>query len=67
MSDPSMINNMASLATSMSAGNVQSQIGVTILKENLDNEKMMGEALVNMMKPAPSPDLAVGQNVDMFA
>jgi Putative motility protein len=62
-----MINNMASLATSMSAGSVQSQLGITILKENLDNEKMVGEALVNMIKATPSPDLAVGQNVDMFA
>jgi hypothetical protein len=67
MSGPSMINNIASIASGMKAEDIQSQLGVAILKQTLDAQKMEMEALVQMMAPTQSPDPAVGQTVNVSA
>ena len=67
MSDPSMVNNMASIATNMSALNIQSQLGTAILKKTLDSQKIMADGLIKMIQATPSPDPAIGRNMDLFA
>jgi hypothetical protein len=65
MSDVSMINNLAAMSVGMGKENVGTQLGVAILKQIMDSQKMEMEALVNMIQQGPSPDAAVGQTVDV--
>ena len=67
MSDPSMINNLARVATGMKSENITSEIGMAILKKTLDAQKIEMDGILKMMTPVRSPDSAVGQNVDSFA
>jgi len=64
--DVSMLSALAGLATNMVNEQVQSQLGVAILKQTLDQEKQQGAALVNMIQATPRP-AASNHLVDLYA
>lgn len=63
-----MENSLASLATGMQGGRVQQQIGVAVLKQTLDNQEMLAQALIQMMNTGPTPTIdGTGQIVNIGA
>ena len=67
MSDSSMVNNMASMATSVTGMRVQSQLSTAILKQTMDTQKIVAEGIIKMIQATPSPDPAIGRSMDLFA
>ena len=67
VSSPSMTDQLARLGTSQASGNVQSQIATAVAKQIQDTEKLQGEMIVKLIQNGPSPDPAVGRNLDRSA
>ena len=61
----SYINSIATLATDAKASQMGSELSTAILKQIMDQQKMMMEALTEMISQTPSPDSNVGQNIDL--
>jgi hypothetical protein len=59
------ISSIASLATQMKAENVQLQLSVAVLKKFEDMQKVMGEALVEMIQATPAASGDLGQMIDI--
>jgi hypothetical protein len=58
-------NVLAVTATQMKGQEAMAGITAAVLKEVMDQQKMMGEAIVNMIQQMPSPDPSIGQTVDI--
>ena len=59
-----MSDGLADMATSMQAGNLGLQLSTTIMKNVMDNQKQVGEALVKMINATPSLD-GTGSRIDI--
>ncbi len=59
-----MSDGLANLAANMKANNLGLQFSTAILKNVMDNQKQMGEALVKMIASTPSLDGA-GTRIDI--
>ena len=57
---------MASSASSMQSSKLGLQFATTVMKEVMDNQKMMGEAIVQMINATPSLE-GTGRIVDVRA
>lgn len=62
--DVGMINNMAGMALNMSAEDVQLELSVAVMKQIKEMQDMQMEMISKLMESMPSPDPAVGQNID---
>jgi hypothetical protein len=63
-----MANSLASLATGMQGGRVQQQLGMTVLKQALDNQEMLAQALIQMVSSGPTLTMdGTGQIVNIGA
>jgi hypothetical protein len=62
----SLDSSMASFATESKNRAVMNEISVAIMKQNLDQQKAMGQALVEMIKQTPMPD-GTGQILNIGA
>jgi hypothetical protein len=67
VSGASYINSIASLSVSMKAENSQTQLSVAVLKQFLDMQEMMGEALVEMMELSQATNVDTGTMLDVKA
>ena len=54
--------DIAGLSTAMSTARVQDDIGVAVLRKNLDTIETAGNGLQKMMEASVNPNL--GQNID---
>lgn len=52
----SLDSSLASFATGSKNRAVMNEISVAIMKQNLDQQKALGQALVEMIKQTPMPD-----------
>jgi len=51
---PAMQNSMAVMASDMKTSEVSSQMSIAILKQMIDNQKMVGDAITQMINATPS-------------
>ena len=63
------VNNIASLAASLSASKTNEEVGVAVLKKALDIQKTNAATLLQALPPLPTPNLPphLGQNIDTIA
>lgn len=66
ISTGSLNGSLASLATGMASENISLQIATAVMKQAQDQQKMAGQAIVNMINQASSLD-GTGQIVDKSA
>ncbi len=52
----SLESSLASFATGSKSRAVMNEISVAIMKQNLDQQEALGQALVEMIKQTPMPD-----------
>jgi len=62
----SLNSSLAVMGTNKSSQAVMSEIGMAIMKQNLNQQEAMGKALVEMIKQGPMPD-GTGQLVNIGA
>jgi hypothetical protein len=62
----SLNSSLAVMGTNKSSQAVMSEIGMAIMKQNLDQQEAMGQALIDMIKQGPMPD-GTGQLVNIGA
>jgi hypothetical protein len=60
----SMSDGLANLATNMQSNNLGLQFSTAIMKNVMDNQKQVGEALVKMINSTPSLD-GTGAHIDI--
>ncbi len=66
ISSVSLNDSLASLATGMASGNISLQIATAVMKQAQDQQKMAGQAIVNMINQASTID-GTGQIVNVAA
>jgi hypothetical protein len=59
-------DGLINMATNMQSGRLGLQFSTAILKNVMDNQKLVGEELVKMIEATPSP-AGVGNRVDIRA
>lgn len=52
----SLESSLASFATGSKSRAVMSEISMAVMKQNLDQQEALGQALVEMVKQSPMPD-----------
>jgi hypothetical protein len=67
ISGASFSNNIAGMASGMKAQDVSLSISTALIKQLLDQQQMMGDALASMMQQSPSFDPQVGTTLDISA
>ena len=63
--DTSSLQLLASLGTNFQSTPVSQQIQVAVMKQQQDMQQVQAQALISMINNAPSPDAAIGRNVDI--
>jgi hypothetical protein len=62
----SLDSSLSSLATGSKTSAIMNEISVAIMKQNLDQQKAMGQAIVQMIQQTPMPD-GTGQILNIGA
>jgi hypothetical protein len=66
LSSVSLSDSLSSLATGMASENIALQIATAVMKQAQDQQKMAGQAIVNMINQASTID-GTGQIVNVAA
>lgn len=66
VSEASLSNALAGLASGTKAQEIQYQLAVSVLKKTQDQQKQQAAALIKMISQVPSPD-GTGRVVDVTA
>ena len=63
----SLTNGLAQLASSMKSQDLQNNVSMAVLKQVLDTQELQMEMILKLIESSPSPDPAVGRNVNISA
>ena len=66
-STSSLTNGLAQLASSMASQKVQSNVSMGVLKQVIDMQELQMQMILKLIESSPSPDPAVGRNVNISA
>lgn len=61
----SLSSSLAAMASDMQASNLQLAFSVAVMKNVQDSQKQFASALLEMISKSPSPDPAIGRNLDV--
>lgn len=61
----SLSSALAAMASDMQADNLQLAFSVAVMKNVQDSQKQFTNALLEMISKSPSPDPAIGRNLDV--
>lgn len=63
--DTSSLQLLASLGSNFQSTPVAQQIQMSVIKQQQDIQETQAQALISMINNAPSPDAAIGRNLDI--
>jgi hypothetical protein len=63
----SLTNGLAQLASSMTSENTQTALTTAVMKQIMNAEEIQMQMITKLLESSPSPDPAVGQNINLSA